>query len=654
MKRRGLFFLFTIVILIISTPFAQASEAPDFYDLVDSHGSMMMFIDPSNGRIVYVNQAAVDFYGYDKDVLESMDVYDLRTGTSYDKVPSWKELNSRDKNTYTVQHRIADGSTRSLEVKSYPYEYAGRTVLFSILEDITQRTILEESNRQQMNIIISGALISIAVLLYIAEARRKINEGIEEINSQLNSSKDKLQLILDSTVEGIYGMDREGVCTFINQSGLKILGYTSQEDLLGKNMHTQIHHSHRNGEVMPVDQCKILKSINEGKPAYVNDEVFWRKDGSFFDVEYDSHPQQENGEIVGAVVTFNDITEKRKIEREIQYLSFHDPVTDLYNKTFFQEELKRLDVERNLPISVIVGDINGLKLTNDILGHEAGDELIRAAAQTMKEVCRADDIIARTGGDEFTVLLPSTSLQEAKKIGERIKENIEAKKINMFKGSISIGCAMKTEAGESIDEVLNRADKRMYLDKTLNNNTVSKDQLENLMISLHERSQREKTHAEETARISGLIGKSLNLRPEIIKRLKDAAYYHDIGKIILSDDILTKKGELTEDEQIEMEQHPIAGYRILNLFNETVNIAEIVFAHHERWDGNGYPKGLKGIEIPVLSRIISVSEAYDFLTRDKNGRKLTREEAIRQIESEAGSRFDPMVTRALVRISDKL
>jgi len=654
MKRRGLFFLFTIVILIISTPFAQASEAPDFYDLVDSHGSMMMFIDPSNGRIVYVNQAAVDFYGYDKDVLESMDVYDLRTGTSYDKVPSWKELNSRDKNTYTVQHRIADGSTRFLEAKSYPYEYAGRTVLFSILEDITQRTILEESNRQQMNIIISGALISIAVLLYIAEARRKINEGIEEINSQLNSSKDKLQLILDSTVEGIYGMDREGVCTFINQSGLKILGYTSQEDLLGKNMHTQIHHSHRNGEVMPVDQCKILKSINEGKPAYVNDEVFWRKDGSFFDVEYDSHPQQENGEIVGAVVTFNDITEKRKIEREIQYLSFHDPVTDLYNKTFFQEELKRLDVERNLPISVIVGDINGLKLTNDILGHEAGDELIRAAAQTMKEVCRADDIIARTGGDEFIVLLPSTSLQEAEKIGERIKDNIEAKKINMFKGSISIGCAMKTEADESIDEVLNRADKRMYLDKTLNNNTVSKDQLENLMISLHERSQREKTHAEETARISGLIGKSLNLRPEIIKRLKDAAYYHDIGKIILSDDILTKKGELTEDEQIEMEQHPIAGYRILNLFNETVNIAEIVFAHHERWDGNGYPKGLKGIEIPVLSRIISVSEAYDFLTRDKNGRKLTREEAIRQIESEAGSRFDPMVTRALVRISDKL
>jgi HD-GYP domain-containing protein (c-di-GMP phosphodiesterase class II) len=103
-----------------------------------------------------------------------------------------------------------------------------------------------------------------------------------------------------------------------------------------------------------------------------------------------------------------------------------------------------------------------------------------------------------------------------------------------------------------------------------------------------------------------------------------------------------------------MEQHPIAGYRILNLFNETVNIAEIVFAHHERWDGEGYPKGLKGIEIPVLSRIISVSEVYDFLTRDRNGRMLTKEEAIKEIEAEAGSRFDPMVIGALVKIKDEI
>ncbi len=654
MKRKGFVFLFAIVVIIVSTPLAQASDAPDFYDLVDSHGSMMVFIDPSNGRIVYANQAAVDFYGYEKQMLESMDVYDLRTGTSYDKVPRWSELSSRDRNTYTVQHRLADGSSRTLEVQSYPYEYGGRTVLFSILEDITQRTILEASNKQQTNIIISGALISIAVLLYIAEARRKMNEDIEEINTQLNSSKDKLQLILDSTVEGIYGMDRDGVCTFINRGGLEILGYQSQEELLGKNMHFQIHHSHRGGEAMPVEDCRILKSIHEGRPAYVDDEVFWRRDGSFFDVEYDSHPQLENGSIVGAVVTFTDITEKRKIEKKIQYLSFHDPVTDLYNKTFFQEELKRLDVERNLPISVIVGDINGLKLTNDILGHEAGDALIKAAAQTMVEVCRADDIIARTGGDEFTILLPSTSLQDAEKICERIKKSIESKKINIFKGSISTGCAEKTEINENIEDILKLADKRMYLDKTMNNNTVSKDQLKNLMSTLHERSSREKSHAEETARISGLIGKSLNLRPEILKRLKDAAYYHEIGKIILPDEILTKKGELTEEDQLEMEQHPIAGYRILNLFNETVNISEIVFAHHERWDGQGYPKGLKGIEIPVLSRIISVSEAYNFLTRDRNGRMLTKEDAIRQIEADTGSRFDPMVTGAFAKIRDEI
>ncbi|WP_422487242.1 diguanylate cyclase [Gudongella sp. DL1XJH-153] len=643
-----------IVILLMSTQAVHASETPEFYDLVDSHGSMMIFIDPSNGRIVYANKAAVDFYGYSENQLEKMDVYDLRTRTNYDEVPKWNELNTGNRNTYTVEHKIADGSRRTLRVKSYPYEYRGKTVLFSILEDITNEIILEENNKQKTNIIIAGALVSISVLLYVAEARRKINEDFADINVQLNNNKNKLQLILDSTVEGIYGMDTEGICTFCNKGSLEILGYENQDELLGKNIHLQIHHSHSDAETMPIEECKILKSINEGTIAYVDDEVFWRKDGTCFEVEYNSHPQFENGEIVGGVVTFTDITESKKIEKEIQYLSYHDPVTGLYNQTFFNEELNRLDVERNLPLSVIIGDINGLKLTNDILGHEAGDDLIRSVAEAMNEVCRADDIIARTGGDEFTVLLPGTTPEDAERISKRIKSSLSSKNISIFKGSISTGCATKTRVEQSMHDVLKLADKKMYLEKTLNNTTVSKNQLKDLMKTLHERSSREERHAEETVRISELIGQSLNLRPEVLKKLKDAAYYHDIGKIILSEDSLGKKSFLQEEEHMDMEQHPIAGYRILNLFNETVNIAEIVFAHHERWDGDGYPKGLKSIEIPVLSRIIAVAETYDSLTKDENGMMLTKEQAISYIENESGKKFDPMVVNAFISIANKI
>ncbi|MGM0396817.1 MAG: HD domain-containing phosphohydrolase [Bacillota bacterium] len=655
MKRKVLL-LISLIAIISTMPFSEAtaSEGPDFFGLIDSHGSIMTFLDPSNGRIVYVNKAAVDFYGYSKEEMESMDVYDLRTKTNYNQVPNWDELNARSRNTYQVEHRIADGSLKTMEVRSYPYQYGDRTVLFSILEDITEQSLLEENNRNKTNIIIAGGLVSMALLLYIAEARRKINDDVEEINLQLNSSKNHLELILDSTAEGIYGIDMEGRCTFCNESGLRILCYDNQAELIGTNMQEQIHHSDENGDSLDQDSCRIYKSIKKGEKAYADDEVFWRKDGTYFQVEYDSYPQYKDGEIIGAVVTFTDITEQKKIREQINYLSFHDTVTGLYNKTFFQEEMKRLDVERNLPISIIVGDINGLKLTNDILGHEAGDELIKSVADSMKEVCRADDIVARTGGDEFTILLPGTELHDAEKVCNRIKSSISSKEINIIKGNISTGCAAKTYVEQKIESILKAADESMYFDKTLNETKVSRDQLGTLTETLHKRSPRESSHAERIARLSELIGKSINLRPEVMKRLKDSAYYHDIGKIVLSEDVLLKTGKLTKEERKEVEQHPIVGYRILKLSNETVNIADIVFSHHENWDGKGYPKGLKGIEIPMLSRILSVAEAFDSLTGDKNGDTFTKEQAVEYIKEKAGSRFDPKIANAFVEIADKI
>ena len=110
---------------------------------------------------------------------------------------------------------------------------------------------------------------------------------------------------------------------------------------------------------------------------HAKDEVFWRADGTSFAAEYYSYPQLKDGKVIGAVVTFMDITERKKAEEKIRYISFHDSLTGLYNRTFFEEELKRLDTERNLPISIIMGDMNGLKLTNDIFGHTAGDMLLK-------------------------------------------------------------------------------------------------------------------------------------------------------------------------------------------------------------------------------------------------------------------------------------
>ena len=214
----------------------------------------------------------------------------------------------------------------------------------------------------------------------VGELEEKVRErtaALEATNKALSKSEDQLRLILDSTAEGIYGIDTEGRCTFCNRSCLDLLGYSHQEELIGKNMHDQIHHSYRDGNPMDLKECRIFKAFLTGQGSHADDEVLWRKDGSALDVEYYSYPQMKNGQILGAVVTFQDITESKKIKEHLEYLGTHDALTGLFNQVTFEEKMKEIDTEKNLPVSIIFGDINGLKLTNDIFGHRAGDELLK-------------------------------------------------------------------------------------------------------------------------------------------------------------------------------------------------------------------------------------------------------------------------------------
>lgn len=190
----------------------------------------------------------------------------------------------------------------------------------------------------------------------------------------------------------------------------------------------------------------------------------------------------------------------------------------------------------------------------------------------------------------------------------------------------------------------------MYREKTLDGKRVRSGMLDDIMESLFRRSPREKLHSQNVFRISGQIATSMNLSETAIRKIRDIGYYHDIGKIILDKNILNKVTELSHEEKEIMKKHTMIGYRILNLFNETMDIAEVVLAHHERWDGQGYPKGLKGEEIPLYARIISVAEVYDAMTNRVDGNNLSHEEAIENIKSKAGSNYDPGVVKAFLEI----
>ncbi|HOL18490.1 MAG TPA: diguanylate cyclase, partial [Bacillota bacterium] len=355
------------------------------------------------------------------------------------------------------------------------------------------------------------------------------------------------------------------------------------------------------------------------------------------------------GNLIGAIESIRDITERKQVEKQLMYLSLHDSLTGLYNRAFFEEELKRLDTARNYPISIIMSDVNGLKLTNDIFGHAAGDKLLRKVAQILKQACRADDIIARIGGDEFVILLPKTTLKEAEAVALRIKNEYAKENVNAVKASISMGCAVKESAGEDIFHVLHTAEDKMYLDKTLNRKNIDRNLIKTIMDTLHKNNPREKEHSQRVSALCEKIGEAMHLPAEKIKMIKDAGFYHDIGKIAWDAGLFNKEGQLTEQEQQELKQHPVVGYRILNSFEDTMNLAEIVLAHHEKWDGSGYPKGLKGQEIPELARILAVAESFDAMTRDGAG---SEKEAVREIKRQAGLQFDPVIAALFAKAMD--
>lgn len=473
---------------------------------------------------------------------------------------------------------------------------------------------------------------------------------LNRTNAELTANKDSLQLILDSTAEAIYGQDLAGNCTFCNTSLIKMLGYKNQSDVLGKNMHELIHHSKPDKSILDISECKIHQSVKSGIGVVVDDEVFWRADGQSIMVEYRAFPQSLNGKVVGMVVTFSDITQRKSKEMEVEYLSSHDVLTGLYNRRKFEMLLTEVDKIENLPISIVFTDINGLKLTNDIFGHQAGDDLIIASAEILRKICRDLDIIGRFGGDEFIILMPNTDKEEVVKVIKQVKEEFACLKLSAIKGSISIGFATKKSSLMPITEVLADAENQMYKDKTINRQSVNNEMINTLIETLHNRVESESAHSINVKTYSLKMGEALNLSKTELSKLTEAAYLHDIGKITLDKELLIKPTFTSEDYEL-MQQHPVVGYRILNLFDDMLDIAEYVYYHHERWDGKGYPIGLVSNQIPIISRIIAIAETYDRIVKsNQNPEKELKDYALKVIKEGANNQFDPELAALFCRL----
>jgi len=477
-----------------------------------------------------------------------------------------------------------------------------------------------------------------------------LSDALEKcmIEKKLFNEKERLRITISSVGDGIIATDRHGIIELINPVAQNLTGWMEKEAVgkAFKEVFNIVNEYTRELAEDPVE--KVLRTGNI--VGLAKHTLLISKDGKEIAIADSAAPICDNSEnIHGVVLVFRDVSIEQDNLKRIEYLSFHDQLTGLYNRHFFEAELKRLDTPRNLPISIVVADVNGLKLINDAFGHEAGDELLKKAAEVMLSQCRADEIVTRIGGDEFVILLPGTGLSDTERIVKRIQEKTRETFVDTVMLSISMGWACKDAPDIEFAEVFKQAEKYMYRRKLFESQSMRGTTVHSIIRALYEKNKREEQHSRRVSVLNIKIGQAMGLKEESIEELKNIGMLHDIGKIAIPDGILDKPGGLTPEERNEIMRHSEIGYHILSSVSEMAEIAGNVLAHHERWDGKGYPKGLCRDEIPLYARITAVANVYDSMVTERPYRNtFSKEEALEELKRNAGTQFDPEVVKFFV------
>jgi len=582
-------------------------EKLEMMNFTVNKSNLLIFRVKSDGIIEYVNDTVLDKLEYKREDLVGNNTKKIvKAKDNYiEREKFWNRIKESKAITYERKFITKSGNKFPVEITSQYYNYEDKEYEFVFAKDITKRK----------------------------EQEKKIKE-----------QKAYFEQLFNNSTEAIVLLDNNHRVIKTNKKFESLFGF-KQSELKNKNLDNYILPENL------IDEGKnYTKRAKQGEKI-AKESIRKTKNGQKINVYLQGFPIKLANGHIGIYAIYRDITERKKREEKIEYLSYKDQLTDLYNRRFFEEEMKRLDTQRKLPISIIMADLNGLKIINDSYGHEKGDEILKRTAKILKNSIRKEDVLARQGGDEFAILLPQTQKDEAQEVINRIKRKTDKTRDEVIPISIALGVATKENKEQNIDNILKKADDNMYQNKLSESRSSKSNIVQGLLNTLSAKSPETKEHTKRMAELSKKLGNKLKLSNSELNKLSLLATLHDIGKTTISEKILNKSENLSKEEWKILKEHSETGYKIATASNEFSVVAEEILSHHENWDGSGYPRGIKGENIPYLARIISIIDAYDVMTTNKPYSKaISKKAALNEIKECAGSQFDPELAQKFIEL----
>ena len=452
------------------------------------------------------------------------------------------------------------------------------------------------------------------------------------LHEVLQASQHRNQALIDALPDSIFQLDQHG--TLLNYKQDKEFEWiTDLQDKIG----------HKLQMFLPVKTSSLVMEKIESALLTGTTQLFENKFTQqdvviYHEVRFIACAANE------VIAIVRDITSRKEMEEKLNYLALHDKVTGLYNRVYFEEKLQQLTDSCQMPIGIIMCDVDGLKLVNDTFGHLAGDNLLISAANIITDCIAENGEVARVGGDEFAIILPNKNRLQVEKFCLHIRECVSEFHNNNTEipMSISIGLSVRTYPEQNMIEVFKAADDNMYRQKLYSSQSVRSSIVQTLGKALEARDFVTSGHADRLQYLIVKLAIAVGLEDSKLSDLRLFGRFHDVGKVGIPDEILFKPGRLTKDEFEIMKRHCEIGYRIAQSSGDLAPIADWIQKHQEWWDGHGYPLGIKGDEIPLPCRILSIVDAYDAMINDRPYRKaMQHDAAITEIERCAGTQFDP-------------